>query len=365
MRRSEIAIDASRADSAIRTGTEWYSYEVIRALTAIDGRPPLTLYHRSRAGNWTDAPRVRHRLVRPSRLWTHLGLSAAMLRDRPAALFVPSHVIPLVHPRRSIVTIHDLGYRHEPGAHTRSRRVMLELTTRWNARVARRVIAVSGQTRDDLINDYRTDPGRIRVIHSGIDHDRFRPLDPAPQLSELGIRQPYILFLSTVQPRKNVARLIDAFEQLHQPGLHLVIAGKSGWLSEPIEERIRSSSAVDRIVRLDYVADDAVPALYNGAKAFVLPSLYEGFGMGILEAMACACPVVTSDRSAMPEIAGSAAVLVDPTDIHAIREGIEHALSDSERERLIRSGLERAAAFTWERTARETLAVIQEALDER
>jgi glycosyltransferase involved in cell wall biosynthesis len=327
-------------------------------------RPELTLYLRETTGADALPAGIARRLVRAPRLWTHLGLSAAMLRDRPAALFVPAHVIPAWHPRLSVVTIHDLGYLSQPEAHSPRARRVLDLTTRWNARAASAVIAISGQTRDDLLRQYGTPSDKIHVVHSGLDHARFRVLEPADiavALDAAGVRRPYLLFLSTVQPRKNVTRLIEAFEGLADDTLQLVIAGRSGWLSAPIEQRIAQSPARGRILRLGHVPDALVPALYNGAAVFALPSLYEGFGMGVLEAMASGYPVVTSDRSSLPEVAGEAALLVDPTDTRALRAALERALDPLERLALVEMGLRRAAEFTWERTARATLAVIEDA----
>lgn len=361
MSRVELAIDASRADSAIRTGTEWYSFELLRAMAAFDERPAMTLYHRAFRADWPSGDRVEHELVRMPRLWTHVGLSLRMLRDRPAALFVPAHVIPLIHPRATVVTVHDLGYLHEPETHTAASRMLLDRTTRWNARAASRVIAVSAATRDDLVGFYGVPPRKIAVVHSAIDHRRFRPHDPSAALAAAGIGQPYLLYLSTVQPRKNLERLIAAFEQIDDPALGLVVAGQSGWMSEPIERRLRDSPKRDRISRIGYVPDDLVPALYAGAAAFVHPALHEGFGLGILEAMASGTPVVTSNVSSMPEVAGDAAILVDPLDVRSIRDGIEAALDPANRPAFIARGLRRAASFTWERTARLTMDAIEEA----
>jgi len=289
-----------------------------------------------------------------------------MRRDRPAALFVPSHVIPLVHPATSVVTIHDLGYLAEPDAHPTRTRRMLDLTTRWNARVAKRIIAISSQTRDDLISAYRTPAERIVVVHSGVNPGRFRVLpkpDVTTVLYRLGIDRDYIFFLSTIQPRKNVVRLVEAFEHLDDPELLLVIGGTPGWMSEPIVHRIRASPAANRVRMIGRVADDDVPALYNGARAFTLPSLYEGFGMGVLEAMACGCPVVTSNRSSLPEVAGDAAVLVDPFDVASIRDGLSRAITEPDRSALVDAGLSRVAAFGWDTTAEQTLSVIRQAIN--
>ncbi|HUG17311.1 MAG TPA: glycosyltransferase family 1 protein [Thermomicrobiales bacterium] len=362
MPRRRIAVDASRANASVKTGTEWHSHEVISAMARVEERSSLVLYDRAGSTFATLSQIDERRVIRLPRLWTHVGLSFAMLRDRPDALFVPSHVVPLVHPEASVVTIHDLGYRFEPGSHRRSARLMLEIATRWNARSAKRIIAISGQTRDDLCREYKVNPSSVTVVHSGLNHERFRPSSPEPVLGQLRLSQPYILFLSTVQPRKNLLRLVEAFEAIDRDDLSLVVAGRPGWLSVDIEERLSGGPKASRITRLGYVRDDLVPALYSGAEAFVLPSLYEGFGFGILEAMACGCPVVTSDRSSMPEVAGGAAILVDPTDVSSIRAGIERAMLPKERARLVDAGLRRAAAFTWDRTARETLAVIEQAM---
>lgn len=363
----QIAVDASRASVEAITGTERYSREIIRAMIAISPRPALTLYHRTRWDIHLNGEGVTHRVISIPRLWTHAGLSAAIARQRPCALFVPSHVIPLIHPRATVVTVHDLGYRVEPDSHPRSQRLMLDATTRWNVRVARRVIAISGQTRDDLINHYGVSPDKVRVIHSGVDLTRFStaPTDDLGTLLERQIRPPYLLFLSTVHPRKNVIRLIEAFESLDRDDLQLVIAGKSGWLSDPIEARIRSSPAAPRILRLNHLPDDVIPALYNRAEAFVLPSLYEGFGMGVLEAMASGCPVVTSNRSSLPEVAGDAAVLVDPYDVRSIRDGIRAAVDRDHRPYFVQAGQAHASGFTWQRAANQTLAAIEDAVHDR
>lgn len=359
----ELAIDASRLAVAEKTGTEWYSLEIIRALAELRPRPRLTLYLRPGQPP-RSAPGLRSRTVHLPRLWTHLGLSTALLRDRPDALFVPAHVLPPAHPRASVVTIHDLGYLAEAEAHTRQRRLMLDLTTRWNARAARRVIAISEQTKADLVERYGVPPAKIDVVPHGVDQQRFRPRhaeEVAPALAALGVRPPYLFFLSTLQPRKNVVRLVEAFEALARHDLALVLAGRPGWLAEPIERRIAESPARSRIVRLGHVPDALVPALYNGAAVFVLPSLYEGFGMGVLEAMASGCPVVTSNRSSLPEVAGAAAVLVDPLDAGSIRAGIQQALQAGRSDELRAAGLDRAAACTWQRAATQTLATIRHA----
>ncbi len=363
MPMNELAIDASRMVSDQPTGTEHYSSEIIRALAKIQDRPPVTLYARDDR----PAPRVVGTLTKsfgPPLLWTHIGLSRAMNEDKPDALFVPSHVIPVIHPRATVVTVHDLGYIHEPESHPRRQRMMLDGTTRWNVRAATRVIAISGQTRDDLLTHYGVDPGKVTVVHHGLDHARFQPLAPGETsavLAKHDISAPYLLFVSTVQPRKNLPRLVEAFEAIDDPDLALVIAGKSGWLSEPIEKRIQESRLANRIRRLGHVADEDLPALYSAADVFVLPSLYEGFGMGVIEAMACGTPVVTSNGSSLAEVAGGAAILVDPLDVSSIAASIREARTPASHRQLRQLGITQASRFTWEQSAAATLNVIEEA----
>ncbi|RIK46289.1 MAG: glycosyltransferase family 1 protein [Chloroflexi bacterium] len=363
---NRLAIDASRALTHPRTGTEWYSLEIIRALASLHSRPALRLYIRSDQDRSELPEGVQVRAVGMPRLWTHVGLSVATRRDQPDALFIPSHVIPAIHPRVSVVTVHDIGYKVEQHAHTRRSRVMLDMTTRWSVRVASRVIAVSEQTKRDLVHHYGVRPDKVHTVHSGVNRERFHPLPPADvtaHLSRYDISQPYILFMSTIQPRKNLVRLVEAFEQLDDPTLQLVIAGKPGWLSAPIEARVAGSPRVSTIRRVGYVDDASAAALYAGAACFALPSLYEGFGMGILEAMASGTPVVTSNLSSMSEVAADAAVLVDPFNVASIRQGLEQALDPLTRERLVRAGYRRAAAMSWDHCARSTLRVLWEAYD--
>jgi glycosyltransferase involved in cell wall biosynthesis len=363
---TNLAIDASRMVRENRTGTENYAVGLVHAMARMPNLPDITLY--ARRGFPIQHPSgMTVRESGPARLWTHIGLSRAMRRDRPDALFVPAHVIPLIHPKASVVTVHDLGYIHEPKAHPRRQRLFLDRTTRWNARSAQRIIAISGQTRDDLVEHYRVPRNKITVVHMGVDHGRFNPR-PGREIAcvkrECGIKGPYLLFVSTVQPRKNVKRLVEAFETLDEPHLELVIAGKPGWLSEPIEKRIQESRLARRIHRLGRVSDADLPALYSGAAAYVFPSLFEGFGMGVVEAMASGAPVVTSRVPSLTEVSGDAAILVDPESVDSIAEGIQAALDPEMAVDLRQRGLKRARDFSWDTAARQTLQVIQDAYDE-
>ena len=366
MRPEVIGIDTSRSSETARTGTEWYSYEIVKALAKLPDLPSLRLFHRHEDSDRLTG-RVENVLVDQRRFWTHLGLARELRRHPVEALFIPSHVIPIQHPRATVVTIHDLGYRYEPGAHTLKRRLELDLSTRWNAHQSARIIVPSTSTARDLEDAYRVSPERIDVVAHGVDHARFKPLNRAEivaTLNHLEITGPYMLFISTLQPRKNIGSLISAFEALDRPDLTLVIAGRPGWKSGPIVNRILTSAVAPKIQMLDYVDSAHLPALYNGASLFVLPSLYEGFGMGVLEAMACGCPVVTSSTSSLPEVAGGAAIIVDPTSIRDLRDGFARALEPTSAVSLRARGIERARGFSWSIAATKTIASIRRAYDE-
>jgi glycosyltransferase involved in cell wall biosynthesis len=363
-----IGIDASRALVHERTGTETYTFELLRALAALNPLDDFELYLNASSAPPDLPPDLGPAVCIPfPRLWTHVRLSARLATRPPGVLFVPAHVVPAFHPR-TVVAIHDLGYLHFPEAHPPRTRRMLDLTTRWSIRAAREIIAISEATKADLIRSYGIAPARITVVHHGVDPD-FHPrsdAEIAPTLNRLGIEGPYVLAVGTYQPRKNFGRLAAAMEKVAAAGLPhlLVIAGKRGWLAEQVDREIAASGQADRITRLGYVASPDLQALYAGASAFCLPSLHEGFGMPVLEAMASGAPVVTSHSTALAEVAGNAALLVDPLDVDAIDAALVRVLTEPKLARILSAnGLERASEFTWRAAAEATLAVLRRVRD--
>ncbi len=360
---ARIGIDASRAFWAQRTGTEQYTLHLLEALLQLETSHRFVLYC-----NWLPEPvpswlgRADIRAMPFPRFWTHGRLSWEMLRRPPDLLFVPAHVLPLIHPGRTAVTVHDLGYLFYPRAHTPLRRLELHLSTLWNVRVATRVIAVSRATRDDLVRCYRVAPERVRVVHHGVS-PRFQPTQDPGARARYGLPERYLLYLGTLQPRKNLERLLAAYARLPRTAPPLVLAGGRGWYFERIACAVSAYGLEERVLFPGYIADADLPAVLSGAIALVYPSLYEGFGMPLLEAMACGTPVIASRASSLPEVVGEAGWLVDPLDSEALREALERILEDEGlREQLRARGLERARTFSWERCAWETLAVLEEAL---
>lgn len=375
----EIGIDASRLAVAQRTGTENYAFEIIRGLAQILA-PPVTPHHLTLYFNKAPTETVLAGLHLPAatnlriipfpRLWTHLRLSREMLLRPPKTLFVPAHVLPPVHPARSVVTIHDLGYLYYPQAHPARSRRYLDLSTRYSAALARRVIAISQATKNDLVRHYAIKPSKIEVIYHGYDRQRFFP--QTGDAAKVSVRERYgikpgrfLFYVGTIQPRKNLARLLEAWAGLAaEPpfsDLQLVMAGKPGWLSEPIMTLAAELQAKfpGRLILPGYVDDADLPALLSAAEAFVFPSLYEGFGMPVLEALACGCPVVCSNSSSLPEVAGDAALYHHPLDTLALQAQLRRLLTQTGlREDLILKGLAQAARFSWETAAQQTLQVL-------
>ncbi len=363
-----IGIDASRATAVRRTGTENYSLHLIRELLALEEAHCFRLYFNQAPFPGLLPEGAEQRVIGFPRLWTHFRLSAEMLTHPPDLLFVPSHVLPLIHPRRSVVTIHDLGYHYYPEAHTVFQNIYLRWSTRYNARAATRVVADSEATKRDLIHYYRIPEERIRVVYPGRDESLVPIVEPGAQArmrARYGLSDSYLLYVGTLHPRKNLVRLVQAFaiflRSSLSPNLQLVLAGQKGWLYDEVLTQVRKLGLTERVVLTGYVPDADLPVLLSGALAFVFPSLYEGFGLPMLEAMACETPVVCSNVSSLPEVAGEAALLVDPLDTESLVNAIGQIVTDEGlRRTLVERGLRQMQYFSWGRCAREILQILED-----
>ncbi len=359
-----IAIDASRAAQLHRTGTEGYSLSVIRALVALGQDHRYILYFRDEPPRdlFPAYPNIGYQVIHRPRLWTHTALGPAIRHSRPDVFFVPAHVIPWpgVADIPAVVTIHDLGYLRFPGSHPFIDRLYLDWSTRHSARTARRVIAVSQATADDLIGLNGIPRQKVRVVYSGIDV----AMEAAPLPERFGISGPYILHVGSLHPRKNLARLVEAFALIKDTldDLQLVLAGRPGWEYDRLLETIDGLGLAGRVILPGYVSSEERSSLYQGAQVYAFPSLYEGFGFPALEAMAYGAPVVCSNTSSLPELVADAALTVDPLDAQGWAEAIRRLLVDETLRRdLVQRGLRRVELFSWETCARSTLDVLIEA----
>jgi glycosyltransferase involved in cell wall biosynthesis len=268
-----------------------------------------------------------------------------------------------------VVTVHDLSFITRPGAHKFFNRLYLAVMTLWSCRRAARVIAVSEWTKRDVVNLLKVEPELVEVIPHGV-HPRFRRLpdeDIVAFKRAKSIPDRCIFFLGSLEPRKNLVTLIEAFAALstERPALstQLIVGGAPGWKYEPIYERVKALGIQDQVRFEGQIAHDVLPLWYNACAAFAYPSLYEGFGMPVLEAMACGAPVVASTATSLPEVVGDAGLLVAPTDAAGLAQALGRVLDDEAlRADLGRRARERAAQFTWRRTAEMTMETYRRAM---
>jgi glycosyltransferase involved in cell wall biosynthesis len=374
-----VAIDARPAVFPEKTGVGYYTWHLLRLLPRSDPSTTFVAWYLAAGGSRgalddLAAPNlVKRGTPIPARWFDRWSERFDLPRlewfARSDVVFAPNFVPPPTRVRRLVVTVHDLAFKRFPGTAPHG-------TRRWLARLdlvlarATRIVAVSESTRRDLVELSPAEPERVVVVPLGVDRTVFRP--PAETevdavRSRLGVDGPYLLYLGGIEPRKNLPTLLAAFARL--PGsLRLVIAGGGvEWNPEGPDALARALADLpagvrDRVRLTGYVSEREKVALLGGAAAFVYPSLYEGFGLPVMEAMACGTPVVTSNVSSLPEVTGDAAVLVDPSDAGAVAEGILRILDDPAlRDRLVAAGEERAASFTWEETAARTASVLREA----
>jgi glycosyltransferase involved in cell wall biosynthesis len=376
-----IAVDG-RTIVAQRTGVGAYAERLMRALLRIDETNEYTVFL-VEPNDQLRAPNLRvemitgyDRAVR-NRWWENVLLPRYLRRQRIDLFFSPAYALPIKRTRqgaggqvvRYVTTIHDLVAFTHPHSFTAKMRLWQRVFVHNAARVADRIICVSEATKDDLLAHASVQPERVSVVPNAVD-ETFRPIYDENLLGR--VRQRYdlparfILFVGTLEPRKNVVALARSYATL--PGnlrdtFSLVLAGGAGWYHRTIVDDIRRLAMGDRVRFIGFVEHQDLPALYNLSDLFVYPSLYEGFGYPPLEAMACGVPVITSDRSSMPEVAGAAALLVNPHDVGAIAQGMHRLLvNDVLRKEYRAKGIARAAQFNWQRNARETLAVLEDAV---
>jgi len=265
-----------------------------------------------------------------------------------------------------VTTIHDISYEHFPALFTRRTRLRMRLSIRWSARNSALVLTGSRHAREDLLSTYGLREDRVEVTPYAAD-PRFRRLDAAAvrdRLERLSLPADYLLCVGNLQPRKNLPRLLEAYARLPaEVRPPMVVVGQAAWLYDEIHRSVRELSLDGAVHFTGFVEAEDLVALYNGAAVFAYPSLFEGFGLPVLEALACGTPTLTSDRSSLPEVAGDATVLVDPESVESIAAGLERLLCDSDlRTRLSIAGPVQAAGFSWDRCAELTVAAYNRVL---
>ncbi len=355
-----IGIEAERANNPEKTGVEHYAKQLILHLAKIDSVNEYVLFLRTKPEEWFfKLPKnFKVKIIPFPIFWTQIRLSLEMLFNPVDVLFIPASALPFIHPKCSIVTIHDVAWRYFPKSFTWFMRNFLEWSTKFAIKNASNIIAVSESTKRDLVKFYGVGEKKITVIHHGFES----PNDQKLQATSYKLPAKYILFLSTIQPRKNLQGLIEAFKDLktENPEIShkLVVVGRPGWKYQKILKYIDSYK--DIVLYLGHVSDKERFSILSKADLLVLPSFYEGFGMQILEAFEAGTPVATSNVSSMPEVAKEAAIYFNPHNAAEIKNSIKAVLLDkSLADRLRQKGCERLKEFSWEKCASQTLDLIK------
>lgn len=401
----KIGIEATSAVEAHKTGVGAYTANLIRVMAQLPRVHTYTFYLRDAGKAFnalqqlTNSPPPRQILPPPQLintptyqlanssllakplacpyLWAQARLPLELWQCRQSVYFFPAPVLPLLYqPGRSVITVHDVAFLFFPQCFAPLLRFWLRTATWLGAIRARAIIAVSEATRQDLLAHYKLPPDKVRVVRHGVD-ERYRPLaaTPAAQQHVQAVRQryqihdDYLLFVGTLQQRKNIPRLLQAFARLKQhtdiPHKLVLVGRAHPDLPEPdIQAAIERLDLRQEVILTGYIADEDMPLLFNGAALFVFPSLYEGFGMPVLEAMACGVPTVCARTSSLPEVVGAGGMMFDPTNVDDMATTMYRGLTDAGlRTRLREHGLRRARLFSWYKCARQTLAVLEDAAD--
>ena len=353
-------------------GLETYTAKLIDGLSRINSSDDFRIFT-LRAGALgsiaASAPNVREVPVFGRTRWLAVPFGIPFAAKCVGAdVLHATSVAPPISDTNLVVTVHDLGYRKQPQLYPPLVRLRLAALIGAGAKRARKIIAISEATKRDLLEAYDIPSERIRVIYNGVD-EQFRPLSDTDEitrrLARYSIPRPYVLYVGRHHPGKNLGRLIEAFANVRRRGLadlSLVLVGTGLYYAESVYRRVGQLGVADRVVLPGYVDAADLPYIYNGARAFAYPSLFEGFGLPPLEAMSCGIPTLVSDASCLPEIVGDGALQAQAYSVEDLTDKLMTILVDDEmRDQLRQRGLARAATFSWERTARETMAVYLEA----
>lgn len=365
-----IGIDGNEANVEKKVGIGEYAFELLKQFEQLRIQNlEFRIYLKNKPRE--EMPKERggwkYKVIGPKKFWTQFALPFDLFfhRGRPDIFFTPTHYAPRFSPVQTAVSVMDLSYIHFPQLFKKSDLYQLRNWTAYSVKNASIVFTISQASKDDIIKTYGVSEGKVIVTYPGIKlKTQMSKLKTADHNSKLlkdkyGVDGEYILFVGTLQPRKNIVRLIEAFSRVKKE-ISLVIVGKKGWLYDEILQAPKKFGVEKRVKLLDFIEDEDLPELYKKALCFVLPSLYEGFGLPVLEAMKYGCPVVISNTSSLPEVGGDAALYVNPLDVEDIKKNLELIIDNEKlRKELIKKGYEQVKKFSWEKTARETLKAFE------
>lgn len=361
-----FGVDGNEANVEKRVGSGQFAFELLKQFS-LDKNHKFLVYlkEKPRIDLPKESENYKYVVFGPKKFWTQFALPAKLFfSKKPDVFFSPSHYGPRFSPSPNVITIFDLSYIHFPSLFKKDDLYQLTSWTKRSAKKAKAIVTISNYSKEDIVKHYKIDPKDIHVAYPGYDQNLFKPqskqkIDAVKK--KYKIKGDYIFFLGTIQPRKNLIRLLDAFEsvnrELRTGNLQLVISGKKGWLYDEFFEKIKELKS--KVVIIDFAEEKDLPGLFSGAQAFVLPSLHEGFGIPVIEAQACGCPVVVSNVSSLPEIVGESGVLVDPESDDSIADGVKKVLTDEKtRTDLAERGFKNVKRFSWEKCAQEVLSTL-------
>jgi len=356
-----LAIEATHANKEQRTGVEQVCWHLINNLKKeIPSDWRVVLYsNKPLLGRLADLPANWSTKILSWPLkkgWSQTRLFYQLWRDRPDIFLAPGQLVPIFCPFKTITIIHDCAWKAFPQAYGLLSRIYLERMNKLIVKNSHLIITPTEFGRQELHQYYKFPLEKIKVIPWGFDANKFKPAKfELSRFEKFKINQPYLLFVGRLEEKKNVNGIIKAFEILrsqYRRDLDLVLVGRPGVGYEQINQLINKSLFKKNIIKLGWVKEDDLPILYSSAQAFVFPSLYEGFGLPILEAMACGCPVVTARQNSLLEVGGQSAIYIDNSDPAQMARKIEELLAKSDlRQQMINSGLKTAKLFSWQKTA--------------
>ncbi len=352
-----------------RVGSAEVCYQLLVELAKIDKENVYIIYLPS--APTPDMPKEsenwHYKVVRGRRLWTLFSLNKAVNSDHLDLFFNPTHYSPLMINCPQVIAVLDVSYKYFPELFKKKDLFKLRWWGGYSIKKARKVITISQSSKDDIMKEYGISERKISVINVGVKTLQASKMTKEELFTKYNLSYPYILFVGTLQPRKNITRLIEAYSQIASNGNRinsneeLVIIGRRGWQFDEILSAPEKYGVTRKVHFLEDVTDDDLPLFYKHAEVFVLPSLYEGFGLPVLEAMKYGCPVITSSVSSLPEAGGDAALYVDPKSVEDIASKIKKVLADKElREKMIKKGNAQVKKFSWEKAAREVISVFEE-----
>ncbi|MDP3994871.1 MAG: glycosyltransferase family 1 protein [bacterium] len=371
-----IGIDGNEANIEKRVGVNMYAFDLLWSIWKLHKewikKHRLIVYLKNKPLD--DMPPevdgYKYQVIPGGGLWILTKLMPRLMcgnEERPAVFFSPSHYVPLLAPMPKVCSIMDLGYLEFSGQFKKRDYWQLRLWSAISILLSKAVISISQSTKRDIVRHYPHSSKKIFVTYPAYDKEKYNS-----EISQEEVRRvrhkytivgDYILFLSTLKPSKNVEGLLNAFGKVRNafPEIKLIIAGKKGWLFDSIFEKVKKLGLEKEVVFTGYVDEKDKPALIRGAKIFVLPSYWEGFGLDVLNAMACGIPVVVSNTGSLPEVVGDAGILIDPYKTESIKNAIIKLLSADlvEYNKYVKAGMAQANKFSWEKTARETIKIIE------